>query len=178
MNAIVPNQDNCGSCWAFAVTGAIEGQYFRKSGKMVPLSVQNLVDCAHTFGYDCDCHGGYLDKAYKYVRDNGGINKASVYPYEAAKHICNYKQDASDIMISTFKRIPSGDEEKLKEAIATIGPISVSIDASSNNFDHYRSGIYSDPDCQSSSSSLDHSVLLVGYGTTANGEDYYIAKNW
>lgn len=160
------------------MSGAIEGQHFRKTGKFIPLSVQNLVDCVKSFGYECDCSGGYLDSAYQYVKLNGGINKAASYPYEAKDGICNYQPDESNVLIHGFKRITPGNEDKLKEALATIGPISVSMDASSNNFDHYRSGIYSDPDCKSSKSLLDHSILLVGYGTTANGEDYYIAKNW
>lgn len=175
VNPVVPNQGFCGACWAFATVGSIEGQYFRKTGKFVSLSVQNLLDCSIDYGYSNDCSGGQLDQAYKYVERNGGINTASSYPYEESNGFCRYKPDDSIVKISGFKRIPRGDEAKLTEAIATVGPISISIDASSRNFDLYRSGIYYDPSC--SSTSLDHSVLVVGYGTNRNGEDYYIVRN-
>lgn len=176
VNPTVPKQGDCGACWAFSVSAAIEGQYFRKTGKLEPLSVQNLVDCSH--GKNHGCAGGYLQQAYKYVKKNGGINTAKSYPYEESSGDCRYNPDDTNVQISGFKRIRKGDEDKLKEALATIGPISVSIDASSSNFDFYHKGIYNDPHCKSASKSLDHSVLLVGYGTSKSGEDYYILKNW
>lgn len=69
----------------------------------------------------------------------------------------------------------SGDEDALTSAIATIGPISVGIDASQDSFQFYSTGVYSDPDC--SSEYLDHGVTAVGYGADSQGNQYYIVKN-
>lgn len=66
----------------------------------------------------------------------------------------------------------SGDEDTLLEATATIGPISIAMDAS--YIGSYDSGIFSDEEC--TTWDLNHGVLIVGYGTE-NGQDYWIVKN-
>ncbi|EDO45852.1 predicted protein [Nematostella vectensis] len=169
----VKNQGQCGSCWAFSTTGALEGQHFRKTGKLVSLSEQNLVDCSGKYGNN-GCEGGLMDNAFQYIKENGGIDTEKSYPYLAKDGVCHYNKSAIGAKDTGFVDIPTGDENALQQALASVGPISIAIDASQSTFHFYHQGVYDDPDC--SSTRLDHGVLAVGYGTD-DGKDYWLVKN-
>lgn len=119
------------------------------------LSEQNLVDCSGKYGND-GCNGGLMDQAFQYIKDNGGIDTEKSYPYEARDDSCRYNAKNSGATDKGFVDIPHGDETKLKKAIATVGPVSVAIDASQSSFQLYSEGVYYEPEC--SSEQLDHGV--------------------
>merc|ERR1719367_850699 len=114
--------------------------------------------------------------ALLYTIRNGGLDTEASYPYKGMKVLgqCEFNRNSVGATITGAKRIIQGSEEDLQNAIASVGPISVAIDAAHSSFQLYHSGVYNEPFC--SSYRLDHGVLAVGYGTE-NGQDYYIIKN-
>jgi len=170
----VKDQGQCGSCWSFSTTGSLEGEKFIKTGTLTSLSEQNLIDCSTAEGND-GCNGGLMDSAFKYVISNKGIDTEASYPYTTSgPNSCKFKPADIGDTITSYKDVTRGSESALQTAV-TQQPISVAIDASHNSFQLYSSGVYYEPAC--STSSLDHGVLAVGYGTSASGTDYWLVKN-
>ncbi|KAG8261462.1 hypothetical protein J6590_071800 [Homalodisca vitripennis] len=170
----VKDQGQCGSCWAFSATGSLEGQHFLKTKKLVSLSEQNLVDCSKDEG-NYGCNGGWPEKSYSYVKINKGIDTEASYPYEGEDGDCRYKSKNKGATDVGYVSLPKGNEKSLQNAVATIGPVSVCIDASLYSFSLYKRGVYRPKGC--STEVLDHCVLTVGYGKAKKGGDYWLIKN-
>lgn len=167
----VKDQGQCGSCWAFSTTGGIEGAHQIKTGDLVSLSEQQLVDCASAQG-NAGCNGGLMDDAFTWVQKNGGICSEADYPYQGVDGTCQTTCSPA-ATITKFVDVKTGDETDLMAALQ-VGPVSIAIEADKMGFQFYKSGVFSG----TCGNQLDHGVLLVGAGTDADtSEDYWRIKN-
>jgi len=174
----VKDQGQCGSCWAFSATAAMEGRYFQTSGKLLSLSEQLCVDCVLGGADTCDL-GGEMHDCYLQVIAEGGDETEADYPYQAQSgEACAFTPSlAVATNFSGYVNITSGDEKALQVASSQY-VISVGIDASSFMFQLYSGGVYNDPSCMNAWNELDHGVTVVGYDhDSASGLDYWIVKN-
>jgi hypothetical protein len=174
----VKNQGQCGSCWSFSTTGALEGAYFVKYGTLVSFSEQQLVDCdkIRNGGSDNGCNGGLMDNAFSWISKNDGLCTEDDYPYisgttkargDCSSSCTNVKGSA----VSKFVDVPASSDEQMMLALMK-HPVAVAIQADERAFQLYSSGVLKG----SCGTGLDHGVLAVGYGSDQEG-DYYIVKN-
>jgi len=141
-----------------------------RTGKLVSLSEQQLVDCSGDQGNQ-GCNGGLMDYGFQYIISNDGLATEASYPYTARDGTCDTSGLSFVSPISDFKDIPAGDEDALLAAVA-VQPVSVAIEADQEVFQFYTKGVLT----AACGTNLDHGVLAVGYGTDA-GVDYWIVKN-
>jgi cathepsin L len=166
----VKNQGQCGSCWAFSTTGAVEGAEFAATGVLNSFSEQQLVDCAGGVYGNQGCNGGLMDNAFKYIEKYGLQSEAS-YAYKARASTCKY--DASKVTgaVKSYNDVKAGVPSQLQAALA-ISPVAVAIEADQYAFQGYTGGVIT----SGCGTQLDHGVLAVGFGTE-NGQDYFLVKN-
>ncbi|KAG9509124.1 Counting factor associated protein D, partial [Fragariocoptes setiger] len=176
--AVTPVKDQavCGSCWSFGTTGTIEGAYFVKTGQLLRLSQQQLVDCSWPFANN-GCDGGEDFRAYEYIEAAGGLATEEEYGhYLGVDGKCHQNSVKKAVKVLGFYNVTSNDVAELKHALLKYGPVTVAIDASPQSFTFYSHGIFYEPSCKNTPDGLDHQVLLVGFGVL-NGQEYWLIKN-
>jgi len=170
----VKDQGQCGSCWSFSATGAIEGAVaLARNGALQGLSEQQLVDCSTSQG-NMGCDGGLMDYAFEYVISNDGLVSEETYPYTASGPNSCETQTPQISTITGYCDVKSGSETALMSAVA-VGPVAVAIEADQSCFQFYSTGVMSNAAC---GTQLDHGVLAVGYGTTGTQKYWNVKNSW
>uniref|UniRef100_A0A8C0NM82 Cathepsin F n=1 Tax=Canis lupus familiaris TaxID=9615 RepID=A0A8C0NM82_CANLF len=168
----VKDQGMCGSCWAFSVTGNVEGQWFLKEGTLLSLSEQELLDCDKV---DKACLGGLPSNAYSAIMTLGGLETEDDYSYQGHLQACSFSAKKARVYINDSMEL-SQNEQKLAAWLAKKGPISVAINAFGMQF--YRHGISHPLRPLCSPWLIDHAVLLVGYGNRSGIPFWAIKNSW
>merc|ERR1712127_1014146 len=164
----VKNQGQCGSCWAFSSTGAIEGSMFLSTGTLQSFSEQQLVDCSKQ---NSGCNGGLMDYAFQYV-ETAPLMLETAYPYTGRQGTCQYVSSKGLGKVKSFKDVSRDTSGSQLMAAVAKGPVSVAIEADQFAFQGYTGGVIT----SGCGTRLDHGVLAVGYGTDA-GQEYFLVKN-
>ena len=182
LGAVTPvkDQGQCGSCWSFSATGALEGVFFNKFGKLVSFSEQQLVDCDNlkNGGRDHGCNGGLMDYAFSWISKNGGLCSESDYPYVSGQtqtsgsclKTCHLVDGSK---INSFIDVAPSDDYAFVSALY-LNPVSVAIQANQPDFQLYKSGVFT----AKCGTNLDHGVLAVGYGSLDSLPYYKVKNSW
>lgn len=190
----VKDQGACGSCWTFSTIGPIESAWYYQKGKQQLFSEQNILDC-NWDEVNHGCYGGEQIHAFDWIFNvHRGLAANDEYPYKGSNGFCRTRVAGADEGPKVPEDVPElpeapkidftgkavlieGGAVSVKLAVYERGPITVSIDASHDDFRFYSGGIYRNPTCEVSRGHLDHAVILSGYGVADDGEDFWLIKN-
>jgi C1A family cysteine protease len=167
------NQASCGGCWSFAVSGAVEGNSAMKTGYKVSGSPQQLLDCdSANYG----CNGGDMRTGYNYLITYGMMNDSD-YPFIGYQSYCRYNSYKSLVKVSGYQYCSNATSYKCSTAtvysLLQKGSLSVTIDGGSYLFQTYKSGLFN-----GACSTINHAVVLVGYGVSGAYKYWLIRNSW
>jgi len=182
----VHNQGGCGSCWAHAAVAVLEAHAELALGQKLRLSTQEVIDCTpnvNKCGGDGACDGNTAELGLDQVLLHGiasGVEGSSSYTGSPGKCVPN-APDA--LKITGFVRLPTNSPEHMLHTLVNVGPVAVSMDATTAKLHRYSNGIFHG--CKRDAE-VDHAVVALGFGHDDNepnpstgkpGMAYYLVKN-
>lgn len=168
----IKDQGECGACYAFSALATLESVLAQKTGKLLDLSEQQVVDCDKK---NMGCEGGIMDNVWDWIKNNGGIEEYDNYHYHGVRGKCLFNKKDAVAQVTGRINIAPNDEESLLSAVAR-HPVSIAIHADTETFQFYSSGVFYDELCDDSAETLDHAMTIVGYGVE-DGKQYWLVRN-
>jgi len=183
VNPAIPNQGGCGSCWTFAATAAVESHLAIATGEPpATLSEQNMLQCTPNpdqCGGEGGCTGATVELGLNYIADmtskkTGGMYTIEDVPYDSSgggECVDLTKDKKPSVGITGWTSLPTNSYEHVMNAVAKVGPVAIAVAAS--NWSMYEKGVF-----ESSESTVNHAVFLVGYGVDVNEKTGKEEKFW
>ncbi|KAJ8545215.1 hypothetical protein K7X08_017798 [Anisodus acutangulus] len=181
---------HCGSCWAFGAVESLSDRFCIHYGLNISLSVNDVLACC---GFLCGdgCNGGSPISAWRYfVRkgvvtekcdpyfDNIGCSHPGCEPTYPTPQ-CNTKCVKENLLWSESKHFGvdayglSWDPYSIMVEVYKNGPVEVAFSVY-EDFAHYKSGVYKHV---TGNYVGGHAAKLIGWGTSEQGEDYWLIVN-
>nr|AXQ06498.1 papain-like cysteine protease [Vriesea carinata] len=184
------DQGHCGSCWAFGAVESLSDRFCINFGVNISLSVNDLLSCC---GFMCGdgCDGGYPIYAWRYFVENGVVTEECdpyfdntgcahpgcepAYPTPQCEKKCKDRnllwEETKHFSVNAY-RINSNPRDIMAEVYKN-GPVEVAFTVYAD-FAHYKSGVYKHITGDVMGG---HAVKLIGWGTSDEGEDYWLLAN-
>jgi hypothetical protein len=160
----VRNQGSCGSCWAFAITGAIEGQWRKQTGTYYDFSEQYLLDC-NSYGYSCS--GGFFT-AFNDCKTPKYFKYESCYPYVAYKKTCTAPSSCNADYCTNWYYISGSSSvpttSAIQQKIYDYGAVAAAVYCDSY-MQAYTSGCFT----RNASGSCNHAITICGWDNNKCG---------
>ena len=177
----VRNQQQCGSCWAFAAGSTFEVSQAYRNGTFYDFSEQNMIDCAtDSYGADAGgCDGGWYFKVFDHLKFAGSPEEASV-PYQAREGVCSPEKATSytDVNWGPLPPADPNDDwriptpETIKDAVCKYGAVAMIMEVT-DLFFAYTGGVFNEG---ATSRKKPHAMAIVGWDDSKNA--WLIRNSW
>ncbi len=175
----VKDQAQCGSCWDFSGTGICEIAYY-KAGLFVAdgsqaLSEEYTLSCGRNGG----CNGDDNVTVLQWAKQTG-LPLSSVYgPYTGSRGRCSIKAGSALYKIDDWGFADGGqgsgvtDAVAIKAAIMRYGAVGCAIAADDAFMNNSASAVFD----RTTSTDIDHDVILVGWDDSKGKNGAWILRN-